>query len=275
MIVRSAPAPGVRGSAALAFERRGDRTVLARSRLEAPMAIVRPFGLPDGGLLIQLLSLGPGLCGGDRLQVDISAGPETRVVVTTTAATRILSMDPERRAEQQVVLRAGAGAALEYYPCLTIPYPDSAMTQTIAVEADETSRLGVVECWALGRSARGEYLRFRALSSRTTLEVGGVLRYADAIHFEPAAAGLAGAGILAGRRYLAAGVWNAVTLDGHDCWDPGDGTLVALAQSTPGVAYLRALAPDTAGIDAVVRRSIERVAAGWRLAGVPLQRFHC
>src|SRR4051812_10324877 len=191
----------VRGFAELAFARRGGRTVMSRSKLEAPMAIVRPFELPDGGLLIQLLSLGPGLCGGDAIHVDVEAGPGTRVVVTTTAATRVMSMDPETAATQRIVLRAAADASLEFYPCITIPFPESALRQTIEAEAAGSARLGILECWAMGRVARSEYLRSRSLESRTTLSVAGVRRYADAIRLEPGSVDLAGAGVLAGRRY--------------------------------------------------------------------------
>ena len=279
MIVRSAPARGVAGRAELAFTRQGGRTVLARSRLDAPMAIVRPFPLSEGGLLIQLLSLGPGLCGGDRIHLDVSAGPGTRVVVTTTAATRIMSMDPGTCAEQHVVLRAGAESALEYYPCLTIPYPGSALTQSIAADAAAGSHVGIVECWAMGRTARAEYLEFRSLASRTTLSVDGVVEYADAIHLDPETTDVAGAAVLAGRHYLASGCWLGATLPADPAatahGDIGDGDpLHVLAQSTPRVAYLRALGHDGPAVNRALGASVERVTRAWGLPAVNLDRFH-
>ena len=66
-------------------------------------------------------------------------------------------------------------------PCLTIPFPDSAFVQTIAAEIGAGSRLGLLECWAMGRTARDEYLQFRSISSRTTIAVEGVPRYVDAL----------------------------------------------------------------------------------------------
>ena len=44
----SGQAADVRGCADLVFARRGSRTVLAHSRVEAPMTVIRPFELPDG-----------------------------------------------------------------------------------------------------------------------------------------------------------------------------------------------------------------------------------
>jgi urease accessory protein len=273
VIVRAATAR-VRGRAALRFERRGDRTVLASSRIEAPMAIVRPFPLPDGGVLIQLVSLGPGLCGGDTIALDIAAGGGCRVVVTTTAATRVMAMDADRHAEQHVVLCAGDDATLEYYPCPTIPFPGSALVQTIEAEVSPAGRLGVGECWAMGRIARSEYLRFRSLASRTTIRMNGAVRYADAIHFEPSTTDLAGAGVLAGRPYVAAGAWYGVTLTDR-ALPAAEGMLVAFDQSAPGLAYLRALGPDGRHVEAILAASVERVTRAWGLRPVALHRFHC
>ena len=37
------------------------------------MTVIRPFELPDGRLVVQLITLGPGLCGGDAIHVDVTA----------------------------------------------------------------------------------------------------------------------------------------------------------------------------------------------------------
>jgi urease accessory protein len=266
----------VRGAAALVFARRGSRTVLAHSRIDAPMAVIRPFDLPDGRLVVQLITLGPGLCGGDTVHIDITAGDGARVVVTTTAATRVMTMEDGQRAEQHVRLRAENDAVLEYYPAVTIPFPASAFVQTVRVTAVPTARVGVLESWALGRAARGEYLQFRSLSSRTTLHVGDVLTYADAMHLEPGASDAANAGVLAGRRYVAAGFWKGATIAADsDAKPDAGGALVAFAQSTPDLAYLRALGDDGPALDAVLRRSVEKVANVWRLPAVYMDRFRC
>lgn len=276
MIVRAEAAPGVRGRADLQFERRGTRTVLVHSRVDAPMAIVRPFDLPGGGVLLQVLSLGPGLCGGDTLTLSVSAGPGTRVAITTTTATRIMAMDPGRHAEQRVLLRVDDEAVLEYYPCLTIPYPDSAFVQTIAAEIGGGARLGLLECWAMGRTARDEYLQFRSISSRTTIAVDGVPRYADALELAPLAVDLDGGAVLAGRRYVAAGAWHGVTLDKTEpARMDDDCVLLAFSQSGPGLAYLRALGRDIALLDQALEGSRRRVSRAWGLDPVRLDRFHC
>ena len=252
------------------------------------MTVVRPFELPDGRLVVQLITLGPGLCGGDVVRITVTAVDGARVIVTTTSATKVLSMASDRHAEQHVLLQAGDDTSLEYYPSVTIPFPGSALQQTVTVTAAPTARVGVTECWALGRVARGEYLDFRSLASRTTLAVDGRLLYADALDLEPAVNDVAGAGVLSNRRYLAAGFWLGV----HDiATDPApdaftrriedtllssrDTTAVAFGQAAPGLAYLRALGDDGPAMDAAVQRSVELASLAWGAAPVRLDRFRC
>ena len=270
------PSGGVRGSASLSFARRGDRTVLLHSRVEAPLAVIRPFELAGGRLAVQLVTLGPGLCGGDSITLDVVAEDGAEVVLITTAATRVMSMEPEQRAEQRIRLRAGPGASLEYYPALTIPFPGSALSQTLAIEADPTARIGVVEAWALGRAARDEYLRFRSLTSQAMLSVAGTLVYADSLWLEPARDDLANAGVLDGRRYLATGFFHGVnSIADADPAAASNVADVALAQSRPGLAYLRVLADDAPALDAAVQGSLERIARAWGRAPARLDRFRC
>lgn len=240
------------------------------------MTVIRPFELPDGRMVVQLITLGPGLCAGDAVHVDITAAEGAQVVVTTTAATRVMAMDEGARAEQHVRLHAGAGASLEYYPAVTIPFPDSALVQTVQVRAAQSARIAVIETWAMGRASREEYLRFRSLSSRTTLCVDGVLTYADALQLEPGVTDVVNAGVLAGRRYVVSGFWHGATVQAGAAEPPvSGGTLAALAQSTPDVAYLRALGDDGPALDEIVRRAVEQVSAGWGLPAIRMGRFRC
>jgi len=240
------------------------------------MTLVRPFPLPDGRALVQLITLGPGLCGGDDVRLRVTAGEGASVVVTTTAATRVLSMQPDMRAEQHVEIRAARGATIEYYPAVTIPFPESTFAQTVNVEAQAGSRVGVMETWALGRTARGEYLDFHSLTNRTTLHVDGALAYADQTELRPGAHALRGAGVLAGRRYLATGVWYGVTVpDQPRDAAANDDLLMAFAQSRPGIAYLRALGSDAPALDARLRTVTDAIAAAWGQPPVSLDRFRC
>ena len=274
--VEAVRASAVDGRAELVFARRDGRTTLTHSLVTAPMTLIRTFPLPDGRQLVPLITLGPGLCGGDVVRLRIVAEEGAGVVVTTTAATRVLSMEPGAHAEQHVEIEAAPGARIEYYPAVTIPFPGGALVQTVRVRAAPGARVGVMETWALGRTARGEYLDFRSLSNRTTLHVDGRLAYADATELNPETHPLAGAGILAGRRYLATGFWYGATLadEPQDGASGGD-LLIAAGQSRPDVAFVRALASDAPALDARLGRLTARIAAAWGQDPVPLDRFRC
>lgn len=264
------------GGGSLRFARCGNRTRLVHSRLAAPMALVRPFELPDGRLVAQLVALGPGLCGGDAIELDVVVEDEAEVLLTTTAATRVMSMEPGTLTEQHLRLRAGAGATLEYYPALTIPFPGSAIVQTLSIEAETETRIGVVESWTFGRTARDEYLDFRSLRSRTTLAIAGTTVYADTLQLEPAEDDVANAGILDRRRYLASGFFTGVgSLDAGEEPTWPESVDVALALSRPGLAYLRALADDGPALEGAVRHSVERIARAWGRPAARLDRFRC
>jgi urease accessory protein len=272
---------GMSGRVELVLARQGRRTVVASARVAAPMAIVRPFDLPDGRVMVQLITLGPGLCSGDAVDIQITAGKDARAVITTPAATRVMTMGANDSARQHVRLHAADGASLEYYPSVTIPFPDCAFRQTVEVTACASARVGVVESWALGRTARDEYLRFRTLQNRTTLEIDGRLSYADATELEPAATDLAGAGVLSGYRYLASGFWYGAAFRSEeslrlkDAGPDDERVMIAFGKSAPDLVYLRALGRDAPAMDAALRRSTDEIAAAWRLSPVRFDRFRC
>jgi urease accessory protein UreH len=289
------PACALRGGAELTFCQRRSATVLASARVEAPMKLVRTFALADGRLVVPLITLGPGLCGGDVCTIDVHVEAGARVIVTNTAATRVLGMADGMEAVQRVRLTADRGAHLEYYPGLGIPFPDSAFVQEIDASAARDARLGILETWALGRAARDEYLRFRLVRSHTTVRVDGTLIHADATRLEPRTTRLAGAGVLDRRRYLVSGFWYGADLSsaGRDHTDrslqtsgtstdpdrspddPSRDLLVAFGQSAPGQVFLRALGNDGQALDRMVRDALARVADAWRVTPLRLERFRC
>jgi urease accessory protein len=283
------PVRGLRGGATLTFCRRGAATVLSSARVEAPLKLVRPFALADGRLVVPLITLGPGFCGGDSSTIDVHVEADARVVIMNTAATRVMGMADDAQATQRVRLTAGPRAHLEYYPGLTIPFPDSAFVQTIDVRTDADARVGVLETWAFGRIARDEYLRFRHVRSRTTVHVDRTWIYADATVLEPRIASVAAAGVLDRRKYLVSGFWYGgdVTHEravrsvterperGHTADVQSGGPLVAFGQPASRQVFLRALGDDGRLLDGIVRDALARVADGWRVPPVRLERFRC
>ncbi|MGH9313159.1 MAG: urease accessory protein UreD [Vicinamibacterales bacterium] len=263
----------VEGRLELVFARRGARTTLAHAHARAPLKIVRPFPLDGGRQLVQILTLGPGICAGDAYAIDVTVEPGASAVVITQSASRIHRMPDGSRGTQTVTLTVRSGGHLEYYPGLTIPFPGSEFAQTIDVAVEAGGRFGLLECWAMGRVGRGEYLRFRALSSRTEVMVDRVPAYADTLHLDPRAIDLAGHGLLEKHRYLASGYWYGAEVPASR--GNGGGVLSALGETSPGHAYFRALAMDSPALGRALGDAVKQVYRSWNLQTAPVPRFAC
>lgn len=126
--------------------------------------MLAPLALDDPAAVVSVLNPTGGLVGGDRLIIDVAAGPGTHACLTTPSATRVYRSSGAP-AVQDVTLRVGVGATLEWVPDHTIPFAGSAFRQSILVEMAEGARLILVDAFSAGRVARGEAWRFALLDS--------------------------------------------------------------------------------------------------------------
>jgi urease accessory protein len=168
---------GREGALRLRFERRDGRTILAACRSTVPLQVLAPMALGGPAAVVSILNPTGGLVGGDRLLIDIEAGPGTHACLTTPSATKVYRTAGEP-ARQEVVLRIGPEAVLEYVPDHTIPFAGSDFRQTLHAELAEGARLIVMDAFAAGRVARGEAWRFARLESGLCVEdaAGWLLR---------------------------------------------------------------------------------------------------
>ena len=164
---------------ALAYERRGPRTVLARNLHTGPLVVQKPL-YPEGGALCHTVILHPpgGIAGGDRLAVDVDAGPGTEVLLTTPGATKWYKAN-SRTAAQTTHLRVGANAIVEWLPLETIVFDGADARTALSVDIDGPGQVAGWEIVAFGRGAAGE--RFTRGRFRQALEIrrAGVLLWAE------------------------------------------------------------------------------------------------
>ena len=236
----AAAASRLHGRLTLAFAAGRHGTVLRHAEQAAPLKIVRPFPLAGGGLLVQVLTLGPGMCGGDRHTIEVTVEPGARAVIIMQSASRLLAMDEGDHARLDVTLTVRSGGQLEYYPGLTIPFAGSSFIQRI--DARLSNRAAGSACSKAGRpdaAAAANPCSSAAISARTPVSVDGA---AGLCGRDGARAGEAmtsrGAGVLEGHRYVASGFWHGATLGADDPLRTSDGTLVALGQSRPEAGVL-------------------------------------
>lgn len=160
------------GRLVLAFERRGERTAVARCGYTLPLQVLAPLALEDPAAVISVLNPTGGLVGGDVLAIEVDVAAGAHACLTTPSATKVYRTAASA-ARQDIVLRLGAGARLEWVPDHTIPFAGSAFAQTLTAEVGEAAALVVVDAFAAGRAARGEAWDFARLESTLSIRDRG------------------------------------------------------------------------------------------------------
>jgi len=150
------------------------RTILAESFQEAPLRVVRAFGLEDGTALAHLHNVSGGLLDGDRLAMQVNLASGATVQLTTTGATRIYRNREGLSATTQCnEVSVGAGALLEYLPDATIPFAGSRYAQRTSIELAEGASLFWWEIIAPGREASGELFEYEEFAMNTRVSALG------------------------------------------------------------------------------------------------------
>jgi urease accessory protein len=156
----------------LGFRRRTDRTVLVERKRTGPLAVQRPF-YPEGPVChVYLLHPPGGVVGGDRLEIDVDAAAQSQVLVTTPGATKFYR-SASAVASQQVRLRVGAGASLEWFPQENILFSGADVSLRTEVELASDARLALWEIHCLGRPVIDESFERGRLDSRLTIRRDG------------------------------------------------------------------------------------------------------
>lgn len=164
---------------ALSYERRGQRTVMTKNEHTGPLVVQKSL-YPEGDATCHTVILHPpgGIAGGDRLAVDIAAGPSAEVLLTTPGATKWYKAN-SRPASQRTNICVAANAIVEWLPLETIVFDGADAQSSLTVDVDEGARAAGWEMVAFGRSAAGE--RFTHGRFRQSIEIrrNGVLLWAE------------------------------------------------------------------------------------------------
>ncbi len=116
-------------AARLSFEVCGGRTILWRQHVPYPMHVTRAFHLDAGHpelATLYLQSASGGLYRGDRIALEIDAGPDARVHVTTQSAT-IVHDTRASLARQDCRIAVAAGACVALTPDPLVMFPGAAL----------------------------------------------------------------------------------------------------------------------------------------------------
>lgn len=183
---------------ALTAARRREKTVLADVSFTAPFTIMHPFPGPGDAITVMAQTASAGIMAGDCQEHTITLEDGARLVYTSQAYEKIHKM-AGGSASRHIAIRQGPDTFLDYQPLPTIPFKDSAFTNTVDVDlAGPSSQFVMREVLCCGRAARGERFAYRYYRNRITVTRGDCLIYRDNTRFDPLRMDMEGYGLYEG-----------------------------------------------------------------------------
>jgi urease accessory protein len=138
-----------------------------------------------GALEAVILNSAGGTTDGDRLRIDATAGPGTRLVLSTPSAERIYRARPEAKpATHDILLTLEDGARLDFLPQETILFDACALDRTLTIDMHGQADFLGVEALVFGRQDSGETLSHLRLRDTIRLRRDGRLLLQDAVRLD-------------------------------------------------------------------------------------------
>jgi urease accessory protein len=253
----------------LAFERRAHATVLAHVRHEGPLTVQRPL-YPEGRDACHAVIVHPpgGLAAGDALDVAVDVRAGAHAVLTMPGAAKFYRCDA-RPSRQSIVVRAGAGAVVEWLPPETIVFDGASARSTLEIDASAQAGAIAWDIVALGRRARGESFARGRWRQRLSIRRDGVALLDDVLDVAGgdrllrSRIGLAGRCVVATMVALGRGVDAALVASCRDA--VGDAAHAGVTMPVPGLLVVRCLADEAEavrGLFGAVWRRVRPALAG-------------
>jgi len=108
------------------------------------------FRAPEAqGLSAVFVNTAGGVAGGDRFDIDVAAGEDARLTVTTAAAEKIYRAQGPA-AQLNIALKAAAGSHLAWLPQETILFDRARVNRRIDIDLAETASLLLCEIVVFG-----------------------------------------------------------------------------------------------------------------------------
>jgi urease accessory protein len=170
-----------RARGAVAFDVRSVDGVTRRGALHESGSLRVRFPSPEGeGLSAVFVNTAGGVAGGDRFDIDITAGEGTRLTLTTAAAEKVYRATGSA-AELNIALKVADGAHLSWLPQETILFDRAKMSRHIDIDLAEGASLLLCEIAVFGRAAMGERMEQGAFVDRWRVRRGGKLVLAETV----------------------------------------------------------------------------------------------
>jgi urease accessory protein len=189
-----------RGEVRALFARAGGRTEAARVHQTGGLSLRFPRAGAECEAVI--VNTGGGMAGGDRAIVELTVGPQARVVATTQSAEKIYRAEGEPvRVETR--LRVEAGGALAWIPQETLLFEAARFERRLEADVAADASLLLIEAATFGRLAHGEARIAARFRDRWRVRREGRLVFAEEARLDDAGAALDRPAVGRGARAIA------------------------------------------------------------------------
>jgi len=173
-----------RAQGAVKFAVRLQDGVTRRGDLHESGSLRVRFPSPEAeGLSGVFVNTAGGIAGGDRFEIDITAGEGARLTLTTAAAEKVYRASGPA-AQLNIALKAEAGSHLAWLPQETILFDRARISRRIDIELAENASLLLCEIVVFGRAAMGERMLHGEFVDRWRMRRGGKLVFAETIRLD-------------------------------------------------------------------------------------------
>jgi urease accessory protein len=173
-----------RAQGSVAFDVRLVDGVTRRHHLHESGSLRVRFPSPEAdGLSAVFVNTAGGVAGGDRFDIDIVAGEDSRLTLTTAAAEKIYRAE-SAPAQLNISLKAAAGAHLGWLPQETILFDRARVSRRIDIDLAESASLLLCEIVVFGRAAMGERMLRGEFIDRWRIRRGGRLVFAETVRLD-------------------------------------------------------------------------------------------
>jgi urease accessory protein len=173
-----------RAQGAVAFDVHLVEGVTRRRHLHESGSLRVRFPSPEAeGLSAVFVNTAGGVAGGDRFDIDISAGEGSRLAVTTAAAEKVYRAEGTA-AQLTIALKAAANSHLAWLPQETILFDRARVLRNIEIDLADSASLLLCEIVVFGRAAMGERMLRGEFVDRWRIRRGGRLVFAETVRLD-------------------------------------------------------------------------------------------
>ncbi len=173
-----------RARGAVTFDVQRIDGVTRRGHLHESGSLRVRFPAPEAqGLSAVFVNTAGGVAGGDRFDIDIAAGEDARLTLTTAAAEKVYRAEGAP-AQLNISLKAAAGAHLGWLPQETILFDRARVLRRIDIDLADSASLLLCEIVVFGRAAMGERMLHGEFADRWRLRRGGRLVFAENVRLD-------------------------------------------------------------------------------------------